>query len=192
MSSADLKYAHEDAEGWYMEPVHPGASVAWAASLALDSAGLPHVSCDSNQDTGSEPRYAVNDSSGWYLQVVTDQHGRLPESSFVLDEEGLPHITLYHGASNGTPACAYAETVRAETASGRGTRGRKICVAGGLRLCGATRSGPVYRIYSGDTYLVWWDFHGQRGDCLPSRAHPLRIRATNPAAHDVTRLTVLD
>jgi len=64
----NLLYAYQDATGWYTQTVDSSGRVGAHPSLALDSAGRPHISYRDldHQDL----KYAYLDATGWYSVTV--------------------------------------------------------------------------------------------------------------------------
>ena len=74
-NSGELKYAWQDASGWYSETVDTGGatlSVRGFTSLALDGDGHAHISylSYSNPPGSFDLKYAWRDGGGWYTEIV--------------------------------------------------------------------------------------------------------------------------
>ncbi len=69
---ADLKHAYYNGAAWRIETVHPdiGSSGGLVTSLALDSAGRPHIAYYADQQSDVALRYAYYDGSGWISTTV--------------------------------------------------------------------------------------------------------------------------
>ena len=95
-NSGELKYAWQDASGWYSETVDTGGatlSVRGFTSLALDGDGHAHISylSYSNPPGSFDLKYAWRDGGGWYTEIVIKGiHESTP--SLALDSSGYPHI----------------------------------------------------------------------------------------------------
>jgi len=85
-----LKYAWFNGATWQIETADYGDSVGNGSSLALDSAGHPHISYTGK---AGSLRYAVHDGLGWNIEVVSLAGGYRP--SLALDAAGNPHIAHY-------------------------------------------------------------------------------------------------
>jgi uncharacterized repeat protein (TIGR01451 family) len=87
----DLNYAYQDAAGWHVETID-GSEETRSASLALDSAGNPHISYAEDYVLG----YAYRDASGWHTETLTSElvWGR-SDSFLALDEDGYAHIMYF-------------------------------------------------------------------------------------------------
>ena len=86
-----------DASAWRIEIADDNGGVY--PSLALDSAGLPHVSYGGNQ-AGTYIyglKYAYNDGSAWQIEMVDEDMIPGWQTSLALDTLGHPHIA-YHEA----------------------------------------------------------------------------------------------
>lgn len=86
-----LYYAWYDPHGhaWHVETVGDETAVGGHASLALDTAGQPHVSY--YDEVNDRAMYAYRDAGGWHTQsLFSGDGGRY--SSLALDAQGYPHI----------------------------------------------------------------------------------------------------
>jgi hypothetical protein len=93
-----LKYAHQDGSGWHVEAVDSGGN---GASLALDSAGHPHISYYGSNRTNL--RYAYHDGAAWHFETL-DTSGSLYlgcDTSLALDAADHPHIAYCDDAAYG-------------------------------------------------------------------------------------------
>ncbi len=92
--------------GWSSVAVDTTDSVGTFTSIAVDSAGNPHISY--YQATALNLKYAFYDGAGWQLRTI-DSAGDVGQfTSLALDSEGYPHIT-YYDATNGDLKYAYVE-----------------------------------------------------------------------------------
>jgi hypothetical protein len=221
MDWAALKYAYADNEGWHIETVDEEASAFWATSLALDVEGLPHISYDSYQDAGGyRLRYASKDGSGWQIETVDSQADAGGHSSLALDAARYPHIS-YYDRGYGMLKYAYAEPeISANIAQGARLPGGLHLISvrpnpamtqtfimydveagtydGGRNVSlevydfiGRLVAKPMTHKSSEGTHSFRWRFDDQRDIQLPPGVYVLRIRATNPDAHDAMKLVVV-
>ncbi len=93
---AHLKYTWFDGAAWHNEVVDPAWYVGADSSLALDSAGRPHIAYSEDLCSGScQPialRYAYYDGVQWQIQEVEPSGGG-GYPSLVLDSLDRPHIS---------------------------------------------------------------------------------------------------
>jgi len=100
----DLRYAYSDGTQWYRETVDGGSpnddAVGKYASLALDSAGRPHIAY--YDESFGTLKYARWDGSQWVIETITDPDGSSDYGvgcSLHLDALDLPHIAYYDNAN---------------------------------------------------------------------------------------------
>ncbi len=86
---SDLLFSWRDASGWHTETVDEEGRVGLFSSLALDSAGNPHISY--TDDSEADLKYAWKDTDGWHYDTIDDRHGL--QSSLKLDEAGNPSVS---------------------------------------------------------------------------------------------------
>jgi len=92
---SELHYAVYDGAAWSVEEVDISAGAGYYASLALDSAGYPHISYHVNGNI-TALKYAYKD--GWHSQVVESGNtGKY--SALVLDANDQPAIAYYSQVS---------------------------------------------------------------------------------------------
>lgn len=101
----DLKYAYYDGTNWGKETVDGGSpdyeAVGKSASLAIDSAGRPHIAYY-NESLGTL-KYARWDGSQWVIETIIDPDGSYDYGvgcSLHLDAFDVPHIA-YYDSDNG-------------------------------------------------------------------------------------------
>jgi hypothetical protein len=82
---SDLRYAVQDASGWYTQTIDIG-NVSPGTALALDDAGYGRIS----YAKAGYLIYAVQNDTGWYTETTSIASSGSP--SMVLDEAGYPHI----------------------------------------------------------------------------------------------------
>jgi len=100
----DLRYAYQDATGWYTQTVDAAGDVGTYTSLALDSSGYPHISY---RDAGQgDLKYAYQDETGWHIENV-DSAGDVGEyTSLKLGKNDSVHIS-YNDDTNGSLKYAF-------------------------------------------------------------------------------------
>ena len=102
----DLKYAYLDADGWHivtLETTQSGSG--YYVSLALDSAGYPHIAY--SQSTPDKLKYAYQDATGWHFyDLITNidvsyitlvLYNDLPQISFYDNTAEKIKYTYYNG-----------------------------------------------------------------------------------------------
>lgn len=97
--SVDLRYAYQDATGWYTQTVDAPGDVGYYTSLALDASGYPHISY---YDAGQgDLKYAYQDENGWQNETV-DSGGDVGRyTSLALGKNDSVHIS-YLDKTNGS------------------------------------------------------------------------------------------
>ena len=105
-----LKYAVKSGGSWTTETVDNSGNVGEFATLALDSAGNPHIGYAYdyyNSNDGSDYlylKYAVKSGGSWTTETV-DNSGNVDFASITLDSAGNPHIGYaydYYNSNNDT------------------------------------------------------------------------------------------
>ena len=96
------RYRYRDALGWHGIE-YPDCGGRSGNSLALDSAGYPHMT----GMTSSELRYSFKDELGWHMEVVASGT-ELWYPTLALDGDDNPHIS-YGDASTGSVMYAYKD-----------------------------------------------------------------------------------
>jgi len=95
------RYAYENSSGWHLQTVTPpGENAPGPSSLALDSAGHPHMSYLAWLPTSRQTlRYGSSDGSSWTFETV-DNTGTYAGNfnSLALDSNGWPHISYLYEA----------------------------------------------------------------------------------------------
>lgn len=119
-SPIGISYSQEQVI-WVLETVDSGEIVCRNTSLALDSAGRPHISY--YDGANDDLKYAYYEYSSWQIQTIDegDVGGSL---SLALDEFDQPHVSYYDG-TNGDLKYAYYENAgwRIQTVDSEGDVG---------------------------------------------------------------------
>lgn len=92
LGGADLFYIRRSGQNWQREVVQLGLGLGIeSVSLALDTAGQPHVSYAMSSDDSL--RYAHRTAAGWQIEIVEFDLGyEITHTSLALDAQGRPHI----------------------------------------------------------------------------------------------------
>ena len=95
-----LKYARSGTSGWQLEQIGATNRQVTAISLALDSAGDPHLSYYLHDPVSSRDDlvYARRNAAGWTLETAVANAGYLWSCSLALDRFDRPHIAYPAGA----------------------------------------------------------------------------------------------
>ncbi len=89
-----LNYARRGTSGWQLEQVGPTNRYVAAISLAVDSAGYPHLAYYA-YDPGSGQYaliHAQRSASGWTLETIAADVGWHESCSLALDSNDRPHV----------------------------------------------------------------------------------------------------
>ncbi|MCW4019040.1 MAG: hypothetical protein NWF00_10255 [Candidatus Bathyarchaeota archaeon] len=140
----DLRYAVNTGSGWQIHVVDDTGAVSWDNSIAVDSAGNPHVAYSNS--TG-DLQYSSYDGSSWTTETVYSPQKEVGlYLSFAMDHNDKPHIcfmdhqnhTVNHATWNGP-----SWTIETVAAFSYGSNTRIIVVD--------SQDNPhiIYGIYSG-------------------------------------------
>ncbi len=101
-ATGTLKYAWHDGTTWHIEDVDSGGWVRWATSLALDSAGHPHIGYYlPNDDPYNEWtifKYAWFDGATWQRVAIGGAGEEGGYTSLALDSLDRPHMVWSYSA----------------------------------------------------------------------------------------------
>ncbi len=152
-----LYYAHYDGAAWQIESVDTSAPSFLYASLALDSAGRPHISYYSS--AAEEVRYAHYDGTAWQIETVDSM--AVPYSgytSLALDAADHPHIS-YCGDKVGELRYAHfdgtawqTETVDYVGDPHRSYTSLALDSSGRPHVAYSTGGGTAYAYYNGTSW----------------------------------------
>jgi hypothetical protein len=93
----NLRYAYQNATGWYTQTVDSSGRVGAHPSLALDSAGRPHISY---RDLDHQSlKYAFLDATDWYSVTVDSSSDVCYFTSLDIDNQDQPHVVYNSGGS---------------------------------------------------------------------------------------------
>ncbi|MCL4442227.1 MAG: chitobiase/beta-hexosaminidase C-terminal domain-containing protein [Firmicutes bacterium] len=93
----DLKYACWNGSSWLIEIVDSSGNVGSYTSIAVDTAGYPHISYYDH--TKQSLKYAYKNASGWHTSTVDSLSNVGMYSSIALDRSGRPHISYYNATA---------------------------------------------------------------------------------------------
>jgi uncharacterized repeat protein (TIGR01451 family) len=85
----EARYAYRDAAGWHVETVEQVGDYYVGPSLALDGAGLAHLTY--YDGVSQTLKYAWRDSAGWHPEVLANMP-YASSASLALDGDGAPHV----------------------------------------------------------------------------------------------------
>lgn len=175
-SQNDLKYAYRTASGWVSETVDSATnlhSVGWASSIAVDSAGNPHISYD-RIDLGVV-KYARRTGNGWSTELVaTFGLNTYSETSLVLDSADNPHMLYYQDSGL---IYAYKKGQGANSISGQVT-GSSNCISDVMIT---TNTGKRALTNSIGNYIIsgltvgTYTLTASKGDCTFSTLSPVTV-----------------
>jgi len=105
--SGDLRYAWRDASGWHnttVDPYTPGShSAGWGSSLAIDAAGIPHISyvaANISEERSAWYAFWNTSASSWTREFVGSMSMGFPAdfggTSIALNASGSPGVAYYH------------------------------------------------------------------------------------------------
>lgn len=92
-TDTDLMYAHHDGSSWRVETVESEGNVGSFVSLAVDSAGRPHIAYFDH--THGALKYATQDGTSWRVETADDIGWVGWYASLALDSQDHPHIAYY-------------------------------------------------------------------------------------------------
>ena len=147
---SQVRYTFQDSLGWHTSTI-PGYLIC--EDMALDSQGLPHLSCE---DGGFNLVYAYLASSGWLTQTVTD-YVRGDYSSIAVDSADVAHIS-YSAPNRGD--VEYATIIAGNPAIESASSSAGVYKAGGIYTSLAFTSAGV-------PYISYINCNGDQ----PSLAH---------------------
>jgi hypothetical protein len=170
---SQLRYTWWDGTHWIVQTVEGSdhtSGLGVDSSLALDSAGHPHISYVEVEWGVGNLRYASWDGSQWVLETV-DGSGHvggsnnatgMARTSLKLDTDGNPHIS-YYDATDGDPKYAYKvnndwhiETV-SDSADVMGQSNSLVLDSNGnphISFCNATKKSLMYARQTGAGWEV--------------------------------------
>ncbi len=174
------KYAASDGQGWSLGTI--GAH-AGEGSLALDTAGLPHIAYGGSPDYGGGLFYTSYDGTAWFTETVDSTAYEIAYISLALDAAGRVHIAYYN---HNTRDLLYAFQCASPG---------NLAIAGPARLpLGAT---GLYSATAGSASPPL-AFAWNKGGTGPTMAYswtvtgtyPVAVTATNPCGQAAAALTV--
>jgi hypothetical protein len=90
----EIRYARHDGTAWQIEGVERTVRVGMGNSLAVDTAGRPHISyLDTSDEDNDALKYAWFDGTAWQTGVVERELGPVQGTSLALDALDRPHIS---------------------------------------------------------------------------------------------------
>ncbi|MBN1661900.1 MAG: VCBS repeat-containing protein [Anaerolineae bacterium] len=114
--SHSVMYGKDDGTAWQIDTVSGGSWPKWT-SLALDSAGAPHISYFTDLDSGTTANalmHAWNDGA-WHLERIDGPSLDGMFTSLALDSQGHPHIAYSHVSGKALKYAWYDGTWHIET-----------------------------------------------------------------------------
>ncbi|MFX1286577.1 MAG: hypothetical protein ACFFB5_23270 [Promethearchaeota archaeon] len=91
-----MKYAHQNASGWYTAIVDSTGEIGRYSSLTVDTSGYAHISY--HDSTNGYLKYAYQDGSGWHITTVDTTSYVGMFTSQTLDTSGYAHISYFDAA----------------------------------------------------------------------------------------------
>jgi len=100
-NARDLRYAHQDVNGWHAQTIDDVGDPGKFTDIAVDADGYPHISYHDNDFpyTGNL-KYAYQDASGWHIQTIDNAYSIGNATSIVLDTSGKPYISYHNQATS--------------------------------------------------------------------------------------------
>jgi hypothetical protein len=152
-----LYYAWQDGAQWHTETVDDSQGTGRYPSLALDSAGNPHIAY---YDGGERKlKYAVRTGSNWVLHVIDSGYDGIGYFAIAIDRGERPHIVYYdppqHALKHATWVDSTWEIETIDTAEGDGGVSVAFDLVGNMHVGYCKGSGElVYGVQSGSG----WNF----------------------------------
>jgi len=92
-SYSDLWMAKYNGSDWSSDMIDSGGTVGTFSSIAIDPAGLPHISYYDHMN--GDLKYASIESGDWFIQSVMCEGSVGKGSSLGIDVQGNPHISFH-------------------------------------------------------------------------------------------------
>lgn len=158
LADARLRYATQSGSTWAVETVTRAGDAGQYTSLALDSAGRPHIV--HRDEDRRELKYMAWDGAAWQTRVV-DTGGwvnALRNSDLALDSTGRPHIAYYYNEDLFRAQIRYAvwDGAQWQTQIVASTDAPPLILGGAaLALDAADRPHIAYYTQDNHHYAVW-------------------------------------